>query len=118
MKNLKPTTLLLCNFLFSLTVFGQSIPQNFFGQNAWYTVYTNDGQEPDINNAFINYIADVKASGAKFCRIGGANANIQGNIIGGIPTFIPITREQVLYLRYEKLAWSQYSGALSKSWKQ
>ncbi|MDQ3047274.1 MAG: hypothetical protein M3R27_06975 [Bacteroidota bacterium] len=89
--------MLVCIMLFCKAK-AQPISPNFFGQNAWYTVYTDIDIIPDTDNPFVKYINEVKASGAKFCRIGGANANILGNFSMGVPSNIPITKEQILYL--------------------
>jgi hypothetical protein len=75
-------------------VMTQPIEERFFGQNAWYTVYTT-ASLPVGQNPFVDSISDVQASGATFVRIGGANANILGNNPNAP---VPIDKDQILYL--------------------
>jgi hypothetical protein len=84
--------------LMYLPVIGQTIPDDFFGQNAWYTWYTNDGLADADNDYFLHNLPKVKASGVKVVRIGGAQANIAGNSPEDESTVDPLTKEQALKL--------------------
>jgi hypothetical protein len=78
------------------------VAQQFFGQNAWYTYYVtwsgppSTAPSPDPSDHFLATIQKAKESGALYCRIGGANANIIGNDPTTAPN--PITKEQIVYL--------------------
>jgi hypothetical protein len=78
------------------------IEQELYGQNAWYTYYVtwagppSTPPSPHSTDHFIPTIAKAKESGARYCRIGGANANLIGNDPSTAPN--PITKEQIAFL--------------------
>jgi hypothetical protein len=92
----KKTIFILALWAYSLTAIAQPIAEEVFGQNAWYTVYTDDGQLIHVDDHFTNNLEKVKASGSKVIRIGGAAANIFGNTPGN--TGFPITDKEILFL--------------------
>lgn len=96
MKKIFPKILtrwLLFACCIQVTAMAQTIPAHFFGQNAWYTRYTNDGQATNTNDHFSTNITEVKNASPYFIRIGGANANILGNDPGH-----PLTASEALFL--------------------
>jgi len=80
----------------SFLSYSQSIPEKFFGQNAWYTRYTFDGQSVDANDYFVKNINKVKSAGSQYIRIGGAAANLFGNTPGN--TVNEIKKQEILFL--------------------
>jgi hypothetical protein len=106
MKKITLFAVFLLLSLMYLPVTGQTIPDDFFGQNAWYTWYTDDtgtlpGQSfpnPAPTDYFLWNLQKVKASGVKVVRIGGAQANIAGNSPQNTSTVDPLTKDQALNL--------------------